>query len=527
MKTNIFSFLTLAAVSLALGSCSDNWEPASSATGELNLKSLAVEVTDETTVVSRADVRAEHDLSHFLVYIINADNEIVKTWEFGSMPDIFSFPVGDYTVKVVSHEIEKAAWDAPYYEGSQTFSIEDKKITNIGTVTCSFASLKVTVKFDEALSAAMQNDYEVTVVANNEGRLVFTPSETRAAYFEVPDVEGNPHTLAATFTGTVNGYSETVSKTFDNIKRGEHYIITFKFRTNNLEPDEETGQIDPSSSIIDAEITNENISGDDVNNDEEVIDNDGTHNKEEFVEEVDSKYDPSAGTITISAPAGLASVKVAVAADSNAEFNAEFASLNGADLATANFSKYGLPTGFAGSTSLTINLATLIEAAQEFEGEHSFSFTASDVEGAVSDPVTLSVKGKGTVEPITFESALRFGVELDPSKETDGKVIISAAAGIAHLVVDINSDNEDFAGVTGPISGQDFAHPDPAVQPTLTGFGLSNGDQVLNQTSVVFDITTFLSEAFLPSFPGRHQFDIEVTDNDNNKNSITLIFVVK
>lgn len=521
MKTKFLSFLTITATALGLASCADSWEPLASDTGEVALKTLGVEVKLDESVISRAGI----DLNPYIVTVYNDQNGSVSQWRFADMPEIFSLPVGNYSVEVKSHQVEKAAWDAPLYLGTKEFKVEKDRITEIGTVVCSFASLKVTVNFGEDLLAVC-SDMQVRVVANDEGELTFTPDEQRAGYFEV--ITGST-TIAAHFTGTVNGYVENIVSTYTDIEAGQHYILNYRLRTNPLEPDPETGQIDPSQGIfVETGVTEVNQDGT-VNNDEDLIDTDPDHNHEQFVEEVDMKYDAAAQTIAIAAPAGLASVTVSVAPDENAEFAAAFAALNNANLAGIDLSQFGLPTPsqIEGATSLTINLTTLVNEAQEYEGIHSFTFSAADKKGAQGEPVTVKVTGKSAVEPITFESALRFGVELDPSLESDGKVIISAPAGISSLVVSINSDNSDFADVTSTISGQDFAHPDEALVPTLNAFGLANGSEVLNQTSVVFDITSFLSEAFLPSFPGRHQFDIKVTDNDTNEKSITLIFVVK
>ena len=526
MKTKIFSIIALLAAAVGLGACSEDWQPNTEKTGQVALKdNLGVMVDDAQNVLSRA----EHDIDNFLVKIYR-DNEYdtpVNQWKYSELPEIFSLPVGDYRVDVCSHEVQKAEWDNPYYFGSQTFKIENSKITEIGAVTCKFSSVRVSVKFTDDLRAALGDDVQVRVVVNDEGELYFDPEETRSGYYEA--VEGST-TMAAFFTGTVNGYKENLHKVYEDVAAGQHRIITFSLRSNPLEPDPETGFIDPANGInVDISVDNEDINGN-VTPSEEPITPGHKPGEEEFVEDVDLKFDAATSALTVKAGAGIQSLTLGFGSD-NADAATAFAAINGLDLADAASASavaaYGLPTGtaVAGQTALTADFTKLIEAIKEYEGNHTLTFTATDTK-ANSANGTTAIKGNGGIEPITFESALRFDTPMNPSDETDGVVKMIVPAGIAHLVVTINSTNEDFTGVAGAISGTDFAYPGDMAE-TLTGFGLANGDEVLNQTDVDFDITMFMSPAFLPGFAGRHEFKLAVTDNDGNEKSATIIFEVQ
>ncbi|MDO4320853.1 MAG: DUF4493 domain-containing protein, partial [Bacteroidales bacterium] len=264
MKTNILSILTIAAAAIGLSSCDNAWEPSSERTGTVALSSLDVEVNKDEVVVSRA--ADDVDLSKFKVMIYNEDGEVKGNWTYGSMPEIFTLAVGkNYRVEVISHELQKAEFGKPYYVGGKTFDIEDSKITDIGVVTCKFASIKVTVKFTDALRKVMSDDVRVTVVANDEGRLEFTPDETRAGYFAA--VEGSS-TLVATFKGTVKGYVENIVKPFGDVAAGQHRIITFDVKANETKPDPETGNIDPTPG--DGDGLNVDVSYQDVDINEDV-----------------------------------------------------------------------------------------------------------------------------------------------------------------------------------------------------------------------------------------------------------------
>ena len=539
MKTKFLSIISFVALALGFASCSDNWEPVTADSGNVSLSSIGVEVSTAENVVSRAEI----DLNPYIVTIFNADNAVQSQWRFADMPEIFSLPVGKYTVEVKSHEVKKAAWNEPLYLGTKEFEIKKNEITEIGLITCKFASLKVTVKFSDALRQVMGNDVTVTVVANDEGELVFTPDTQDAGFFEV--VESST-TLAATFAGTVNGFEEHIVKTYADVAPGMHYILNYGLRTNPLEPDPETGQIDPSEGIfVETGVTEINQDGT-VNNDEDVMDGFGDHENEEFVEEVDTKYDAVAQTIKITAPAGLASVTVTVGADSNADFTSAFAALNNANLAGVNLSQFGLPapSEVEGATSLTISLAKLIADAQEYEGTHTFTFLAADKAGAKGEPVTVTVKGKSAVEPITFSvpnpdsNAFQLNTvlnmvlndgegKLNGSSNYVAKVLITAPAKIKSLVLKIETTSDSFSEIAdqmGILKGADLANPGD-MKGAFDDLNLPTEDGVTQHEVVEFDIQTFVP--LLTGFEGRHVFSIDVTDNNNEKRSTSIIFEVK
>ena len=95
-------------------------------------------------------------------------------------------------------EILKDEWEKPYYAGeSAEFRVEANKLTEVEPITCTFRSLKVSVVFGEKLRAAMESDVMVTVVANDEGRLEYLPSDGRAGVVNfvtdtVINAGGNP-----------------------------------------------------------------------------------------------------------------------------------------------------------------------------------------------------------------------------------------------------------------------------------------------------------------------------------------------
>jgi len=165
MKTRIYSLLVALMSVVAFSAC-DDWTPAEQGaypanTGGVSRSKMDVTVNDEVTAIGRAIV----DTSDYLVTVTEKGSDVIATyegkpcsWTYSTMPQIFTLPVGDYTVRVRSHEPADAAWSEPYYEGSADFTVVNNNVTYIGTVTCDFASVKVEIRFSQELTKAMSDD---------------------------------------------------------------------------------------------------------------------------------------------------------------------------------------------------------------------------------------------------------------------------------------------------------------------------------------------------------------------------------
>lgn len=101
-------------------------------------------------------------------------------------------------------------------------------------------------------------------------------------------------------------------------------------------------------------------------------------------------------------------------------------------------------------------------------------------------------------------------------------VNLMAPDGIAHVKVEIASENETFAGVIKEMFGGpfDLAYPG-ALEETLKGLKLPVSEQVINQQLVKFDVTEFMP-LLKGDFAGIHRFIIEVVDNNNSSVKATL-----
>jgi hypothetical protein len=269
MKTKIFSLLTLIVVALGMTSCHEdlNGPTVSSKKGSVNLRSMGVEINNAEKVI--ASSRAGVDLSNYLIDIYNSEGVLQESWKYSEMPELFTLPVGtNYSVKVRSHEVQKAAWDAPYFVGEKTFDVTADDITEIGVVTCTLANVKVTIDYSDELKAVMGDDCVVTVTANDEGTLDFTKSETRAGYFEFVE---NSKTLTAVFTGTVQGNKETLKFLADDLEAGQYRKITFKLNGSDVEKPEESGTVTVSGINLSMAVETVNLGSSDLSVDEDIL----------------------------------------------------------------------------------------------------------------------------------------------------------------------------------------------------------------------------------------------------------------
>lgn len=152
--------------------------------------------------------------------------------------------------------------------------------------------------------------------------------------------------------------------------------------------------------------------------------------------------------------------------------------------------------------------------------------------GISVDEKLIAVNETGAVLPEEDE-ILDFG---KPAIEGDGfdlsqpvtnlnqKVVVNLMApeGIAHVNVEIASENETFAGVIKEMFGGPFDLADPgALEETLKGLKLPVSEQVINQQLVKFDVTEFMP-LLKGEFAGIHRFIIEVVDNNNSSVKATL-----
>ena len=215
-------------------------------TGTLDLSSFDAIPNNDIKETEKKPVSRAVDTGDFTVQIFRADNgseTLEKDWKYSETPEIVTLNVGNYNLKVFSHEVRPSEWEKPYYYADKTFSIEESRVTQIDTLVCTLQNIKVTVSYSEDLKTLMGEDCKVSVTVG-EGALDFMKKESRAGYFR-SDEESN--LLIATFSGTIDGYEEVNRIQVDNVKAGEWRKIHYDIK--RPEPGSETGGVTPSVTL--------------------------------------------------------------------------------------------------------------------------------------------------------------------------------------------------------------------------------------------------------------------------------------
>lgn len=199
--------------------------------GTLSTKSLSIDVSEIADGMSR-------NTGEVLMTVeILQGNDTITKYAYENLPEVMRLPVGDYTIEVHSRNtLESAAFDAPYYKGIQNFTIRENLITEVDPVICRLINTKVSIVIDDYLEQQTEGDWDVRVVADENGKsldfrghkLDESENAPSAGYFLV--TQGN--TLTATFTGTVSDNKIVMTKTVTVENPGkEHHIFTFSIKT--------------------------------------------------------------------------------------------------------------------------------------------------------------------------------------------------------------------------------------------------------------------------------------------------------
>ncbi len=290
MKAKYLSVIAAAVMAIGASSCSDDrMKVENFDEGKLNTSSIIPEVLNAEIIVSDksgsrgAMSRDTYDFSDFKITVENNQGIPVAEWIYSKMPSLPTFPVGSYTLNVVSRDEVHAEWNAPRFVGSQTFVIKKNEVTNVETVVCKLANICVSVEFDDALLKAAAEDLVVTVTSCDDAHNLSFTRETYErgdkGYFHA---EGQT-TLAVRFYGTVNGMLEDFPYTLQNVEAGQHRKVTFSLRGNTNPVPNEFGGISASDGegiSVSTTVTREDLTNDSPF-EEEVLPSDDRPGKED------------------------------------------------------------------------------------------------------------------------------------------------------------------------------------------------------------------------------------------------------
>lgn len=99
-------------------------------TGTLDLSSFDAIPNNDIKEIEKKPVSRAVDTGDFTVQIFRTDNgseTLENNWKYSETPEIVTLNVGNYNLKVFSHEVQPAEWEKPYYYADKTFSIRRKQ----------------------------------------------------------------------------------------------------------------------------------------------------------------------------------------------------------------------------------------------------------------------------------------------------------------------------------------------------------------------------------------------------------------
>lgn len=208
------------------------------------LRGLSVDVS--STVIARGS-EEEVNTDNYLIRIYDTNEKLVKEWKYSEMPEIFTLKVGTYTIQALSHEVQAAEFDKPYYFAEQSFTIEANKVKDLEPMVCTLNNIQVSVTYDDKLKALMGPDVKTTVAVGTSS-LVFEQNDLRKGYFK--SNKENSNVMTATMAGTIDGQFESIPYPIKNVKAGQYRIIKYYLKYVNDDGYLEGGFVGMKLSIV-------------------------------------------------------------------------------------------------------------------------------------------------------------------------------------------------------------------------------------------------------------------------------------
>ena len=182
--------ILLSLVALGLGACSeDNPWANQRGKGGIDLTlSASADVKDAIPVVrSGVPELVAPDAADFAISLRNMDTDQVLTWP--TLEDFNaegSFDVGIYTLTASYGSMSECGFDKPCFQGEATVNVFEGRETQVD-VTARLANTMLSVDYTDAFKEYFL-DYSVTAHTEGEASVVFSSSESRAAYMAPGEV---------------------------------------------------------------------------------------------------------------------------------------------------------------------------------------------------------------------------------------------------------------------------------------------------------------------------------------------------
>lgn len=190
---------------------------------------LSLKTNHEVIPVLRsteAQTSATPTESDFAIRLTKEDGSYSKEWSsIDNIPTDATFDVGNYTLRAYSGSLENEGFDTPFYEGETNFAIRDKETTPV-EVVCTLGHVKITMRYTDAFIHYF-SDYETTVRSEGGKNIIFSKDETRDAYVRPGNI-----TLKLKLTKPSGASSTYEPAKIMNATARQHYIVTMDVSDN-------------------------------------------------------------------------------------------------------------------------------------------------------------------------------------------------------------------------------------------------------------------------------------------------------
>ena len=543
---SVVKFMSIALASLSmLVSCHmdnvdyvGNEDDAKNSIGYLNLAGLEASVMADTENVE-SETRAEGvDINNFDVVITNKAGETVKSFKYGERPaESIALEAGVYNVAMTSAAMTGAEWEAPVYSGNVEVVITRKQTTNVDTLVCKLANIKVSVAYSADIKDQLDAEHTKMTVELGTSALEYAFAEERAGYFAPIAAE---NTLKLTFNCRYKGETKDITMTNEikGVKAAQWRKInvvvqhaadgtaTIGIVCDTWTYDEEV-TFDTSAYLMEEAIPDDT--------DAPVIVWEG-HDLAETFELTDDMFDADDNfksniNLDVTAKNPIQSVLVKVASD-NADFIAAYSEIMSLEedlcapkASAAILKMMGYPTDVKGSTTARIKLAAQTDLLRSHEGTHTYEITVTDTLGAHTT-ATLTIKYGQNVAPqiqwVGYDIDKRQTIKADDTC----MIRITAPLAIRDFEIEIvsatlNAQELEAVGLAAKFSLVNSTE----MFTSLSGLGFPVGDDVYNQTLISEDqlnITGFLGILGMLG-AGDHDFVMTVTDMEGNATTKTVM----
>lgn len=182
------------------------------------------------------ETRAAANGNYVVIVTDSEGKEVVNTTYGALLEDAdyqITLPAGDYTLEARStKDVPVAEFEQPVYGTSKDFSITAGETTYVGDLVCTLLQCKVTVSYSDEFLASVTGAGKATVNVKAGYPLEYVLNangsyDQSAGYFAV---EGN--TMTVVFSGNIEGKSQKMTKSFDNIAPKQWRQIKFIKKVN-------------------------------------------------------------------------------------------------------------------------------------------------------------------------------------------------------------------------------------------------------------------------------------------------------